>query len=240
MQSSPRRREVSSPRREPPRIPSSSRSRRQSIDYTTGRLRAQNSCLAMPLDHPPEIAALLGAFDAAEKDARELVAGLDEALGTWRAAPGSWSIAECLDHLASGNRVYLRAMEPSAQLALTRGRARRTPAVPGMLGRWFIATFEPPVRPRYKLKAPRTIRPRPSPALEDAARQFFQSQDELRAFIRRYAEIDLASVAFTNPFVRVFRFSLATGLHVLAAHERRHLWQAWRVRDAATRSPPSA
>jgi hypothetical protein len=30
------------------------------------------------------------------------------------------------------------------------------------------------------------------------------------------------------------RFSLATGLHVLAAHERRHLWQAWRVREAAT------
>ena len=28
------------------------------------------------------------------------------------------------------------------------------------------------------------------------------------------------------------RFSLATGLHVLAAHERRHLWQAWNVRRA--------
>ena len=26
---------------------------------------------------------------------------------------------------------------------------------------------------------------------------------------------------------------LATGLHVIAAHERRHLWQAWRVRQAA-------
>jgi hypothetical protein len=32
------------------------------------------------------------------------------------------------------------------------------------------------------------------------------------------------------------RFSLATGLHVIAAHERRHLWQAWRVRQAAERA----
>ena len=191
------------------------------------------------MDYPPDIAALLGAFDAAEKDARALVTGLDEPLGTWRAAPGSWSIAECLDHLAAGNRVYLRAMEPPAQRALTRGRHRRTPAVPGLIGRWFVGTFEPPVRPRFKLKAPPTIRPRLSPSLGYAAHQFFQSQDEVRAFIRRYADIDLARVRFGNPFVRAFRFSLATGLHVLAAHERRHLWQAWRVREAATREPVS-
>jgi hypothetical protein len=44
---------------------------------------------------------------------------------------------------------------------------------------------------------------------------------------------DLAGVGFPNPFVPGVRFSLATGLHVIAAHERRHLWQAWRVRQAA-------
>jgi hypothetical protein len=40
-------------------------------------------------------------------------------------------------------------------------------------------------------------------------------------------------VRFPNPFIRGVRFSLATGLHAIAAHERRHLWQAWRVRRAA-------
>ena len=29
------------------------------------------------------------------------------------------------------------------------------------------------------------------------------------------------------------RFSLATGLHVIPAHERRHPWRAWQVRRAA-------
>jgi hypothetical protein len=37
---------------------------------------------------------------------------------------------------------------------------------------------------------------------------------------------------FVNPFIRGIRFSLATGLHVIAAHEHRHLWQAWNVRNA--------
>jgi hypothetical protein len=62
---------------------------------------------------------------------------------------------------------------------------------------------------------------------------FLASQEAVRTFLRTYAGIDLAGTRFRNPFVRWIRFSLATGLHVIAAHERRHLWQAQRVRDAA-------
>jgi hypothetical protein len=50
------------------------------------------------------------------------------------------------------------------------------------------------------------------------------------------AALDLAGIRFVNPFLPGVRFSLATGLHVIAAHERRHLWQAWRVRRAAEAS----
>jgi hypothetical protein len=58
----------------------------------------------------------------------------------------------------------------------------------------------------------------------------------VRVFLRKYCDLDLVGVRFANPFIRGVRFSLATGLHVIAAHERRHLWQAWRVRQAAERS----
>jgi hypothetical protein len=58
------------------------------------------------------------------------------------------------------------------------------------------------------------------------------SHADVLAFVRGHADLDLASIGFPNPFVRGIRFSLATGLHVIAAHERRHLWQAWRVRGA--------
>jgi DinB superfamily len=183
----------------------------------------------------PDIVALEEAFDAAERDARSLVAGLTEQLGAWRAEPGSWSVAECLDHLATANRVYLRAMQPAAERALTHGRRRRGPARPGLIGGWFVRTLEPPAKPGLKRKAPRKIQPRVAPPLGDAAGQFLASQDEVRAFLRRYADTDLTGVHFPNPFIRGIRFSLATGLHVIASHERRHLWQAWRVRQAAER-----
>jgi hypothetical protein len=180
-----------------------------------------------------DIAALDAAFDDAERDMRALLAGLGESAGTWRPAPGAWSVAECLDHLATANRVYLHAMQPSAERALSRGRVRRGPARPGPIGRWFVRMMEPPVAKRRRLTAPRAIVPRVGPALADAASRFLASQQEVRAFLHGYAGIDLARVRFPNPFVAGIRFSLATGVHVIAAHERRHLWQAWNVRRAA-------
>ena len=182
---------------------------------------------------PSDLDALVNAFDVNEREARQIVHDLDEPAGTWRTEPGSWSVAECLDHLAVGNRVYLAAMDPSAAKAREAARLRRGPAVPGLIGGWFVRSLEPPVGSWRKLRAPRTIVPRPSPPLADAAAAFFASHAQVLQFLRTYAGIDLAGVRFPNPFIRGIRFSLATGLHVLAAHERRHLWQAWNVRRAA-------
>jgi hypothetical protein len=185
---------------------------------------------------PPELQKLDDALDAAERDARALVAGLTEAQGAWRAEAGSWSVAECIDHLATSNRVYLDAMRPSAARARAAGRERRRPALPGLVGGWFVKSLEPPVKPRFKMKAPSKSRPRTAPPLHDAIMKFFASHDEVRTFLRTYADLDLAGVRFPNPFIRGIRFSLATGLHVLEAHERRHLLQGWRVRQAAERA----
>src|SRR5688572_20157831 len=93
-----------------------------------------------------DLAALDAAFDAVERDARALVAGLSEAQGCWQPAPGAWSVAECLDHLATANRVYLRAMAPASERASAEGRVRRGPVRPGLLGGWFARSLEPPVK----------------------------------------------------------------------------------------------
>jgi hypothetical protein len=142
-------------------------------------------------------------------------------------------VAECLDHLATANRVYLDAMKGSAIRAREQGRLRRRPAAPGLVGHWFARMLEPPVKAPFKMKAPRSIEPRVAPPLAVAFASFRASQDEVRAFLHAYADLDLAAIRFPNPFVRGIRFSLATGLHVITAHERRHLWQAHRVRRAA-------
>ena len=184
---------------------------------------------------PADIETLFDQLDAAEREAHAVVAGLDEARGTWRSEAGNWSVAECLDHLATANRVYLVPMEAAAAAGRARGRLRRGPAVPGVVGRWFVRTLEPSAKLR-KMRAPRQIQPRASPPLADAFAAFLASQHQVRAFLRTNADLDLARLRFVNPFIPGVRFSLATGLHVIPAHERRHLRQAARVRAAAERA----
>src|ERR1051326_9060445 len=93
--------------------------------------------------------------------------------------------------------------------------------------------LEPPVKAPFRIKAPQSIEPRTAPSLTDAFSGFKASQDEVCKFLRSYADLDLGRIRFQNPFIRGIRFSLATGLHVIAAHDRRPLWQAWSVRRTA-------
>jgi hypothetical protein len=179
-------------------------------------------------------------LQANRRDARAVIEGLTAEQGEWRAAPGSWSVAQCLDHLATASRVYLAPMRSAAARAREQGRMRSRPAKPGLLGGLFVWSLEPPVRRYPKHRAPSTIRPSPAPRLDDAAAAFLASQADVLAHLRDWADLDLAGVRFVNPFVRGVRFSLATGFHVIASHGRRHLWQAWNVRRSAETARKSA
>lgn len=171
-------------------------------------------------------------LDAVDSDARTLVDGLNEDQGVWR-EPGSWSVAECFEHLGRTNRAYLDAMTKPVLAARENEELRKGPNYPGMVGRWIVRSVEPPVKPPFRIKAPGIIQPDPVVTLAVGFDSFTTSQEELRRFLDEYAHFDLRVLRFSNPFVRGIRFSVATGLHIVVAHERRHLWQAWQVRRAA-------
>jgi hypothetical protein len=170
-------------------------------------------------------------FDSAEADARSIADGLSDDLATWSPSPGSWSVSECLDHLAITNHAYIAAMKPAAERAREKAKFRIRPAKPGFVGAWFIRKLEPPVKMR--IKAPKTIRPRTAPPLTDAVAAFALSQSEVRDFLMTNADLDLAGTHFANPFIPGIRFSLATGINIISVHERRHIWQARKVRQQA-------
>ena len=43
--------------------------------------------------------------------------------------------------------------------------------------------------------------------------------------------LDITRIRVTSPFNTSLRYSAYSALHILAAHERRHLWQAENVRE---------
>jgi hypothetical protein len=80
-----------------------------------------------------------------------------------------------------------------------------------------------------KAKAPKQIRPEPSPSLAEAYSSFQTSHTAVMEFLTANADLDLQRTTFGNPLVSGIRMRLVTGLLIIAAHERRHLWQARQV-----------
>jgi hypothetical protein len=173
-------------------------------------------------------------------DAAALVAALSEESGAWRPAPQAWSVAECLDHLATADRVYLAAMRPAATRARAAGRWRRGPATPGLIGGWFARSLEPPARPLLKVKAPRKIRPRPGPPLAAAYADYVTAHRDVVAFPARERRSRPGADPLPQPVRPRHPLQPPTGLQVTASHERRHLWQAWNVRRGAQANEPTA
>jgi hypothetical protein len=182
--------------------------------------------MATPL--PDDVQELLRAFDENDRRAEDLVRGLDDERLNWRPDEHSWSIAQCLDHLNVGSRVYLVPMGEALERARRKGAVRRGPIRPGPFGRWFVANLEPP--PKRKLPAPKKIVPALRKGKTEVMEEWRREQAAVRDLLREAAGLDLNGTRFVNPFISLIRFSLGTGFQVLPAHQRRHLWQAERIR----------
>jgi DinB family protein len=180
----------------------------------------------------PDIQSLYDQLSAIERDAQSF-ASLDEEISKRKPSPITWSIDECLDHLSITNHQYLDAMRPAAQHAREKSRTRRGPAKPGILGAYFARIMEPPVKPNKKMKAPQVIRPQSQQPHAEIYAAFLNSHHSVENFLTDVAPLDLSHIRFPNPLIKAIRFSLATGLHVLLAHERRHLWQAHQILDSS-------
>ena len=166
--------------------------------------------------------------DAADRTAERLAAGLSDEQFFWQPDGGRrWSVALCLDHLAVANTVYAGAMAPAIEAAKASGWTRRGPARPGLLGRLFANSLEPPVKIRSS--APAKIKPMPSRGRDEIMRAYRGAHDEIRRLLHETAAIDANRATFPNPFFSFVKVTVATGFQVMGAHDRRHLWQAERV-----------
>jgi DinB family protein len=175
---------------------------------------------------------LLADFNDSDARAASIVKGLTREQLNWKRSPAEWSVGQCLEHLAIGNEVYLRPMSDAL-----RGRSRAVVSEirPGWLGRWFIRTYIEPSGRTKRARAPRKIAPA-SHAELDVVDRLLRSNERLREFAMQASDYDVNRIRFRNPFVPLIRFTVGTGLLLLAAHERRHLLQAERIKASM---PPS-
>ena len=177
---------------------------------------------------PAALSSVLTDLLSAEREASEIIARTSSSQANWQPNTGhSWSIVQCLSHLARTNRIYAAAMYEAAARANVRSELASQCIAPGLFGAWFVRSLEPPVRTR--VKARQKVYPVTRADPSEILAEFVDSHKPVRSVIEVVSDMDVNRIRFKNPFVPFLRFTVGTGLLVITAHDRRHLWQANQV-----------
>ncbi|MDQ2871473.1 MAG: DinB family protein [Acidobacteriota bacterium] len=176
----------------------------------------------------PILAGYDAQFTALHERIGRLVAGLSEEDLLWRPAAGEWSMVECLEHLNSAWKVIPK-LDRKIGEAREKNLLSDGPFAEPWLGRLYIRLIEPPAR--VKVNAPRQYRPRSDPPPAEVVPRIQRLQEELGARVRSADGLDVGAIRMSSPISRRFKMTLGQWFAFLAAHERRHLCQAERVRE---------
>jgi hypothetical protein len=158
------------------------------------------------------------------EQARQLIESTDARHFTVRPHPGKWSASECIAHLNISTEVFLPVLRSAIDDARKRNLlSEKLPSMDilGRILRWFL---EPPIRSRVKTTArfvPKAVR-----AKAESLAEFVSLQEQLLAVVRDARGVDLKKVRVVSAFDKRVKYNLYSAFRIIAAHQRRHLWQA--------------
>jgi hypothetical protein len=176
---------------------------------------------------PSQLARVKEELLLARERARGLCHGLDEVRWARRPSPDRWAVGESLTHLNLTSEQFI----PLLDEAIRDGRSRQVEGPPpyrlGLVG-WALLKF---IEPPYKMKT------KTAPAFEPGRLEpmaatldrFDYLQQEVRARIDRAAGLALDRLRIVSPFDGRVKYNVYAAFCLIAAHQRRHLWQAERT-----------
>ena len=180
-----------------------------------------------PLALAPEIDGFRKEFEQISADADALVAPLGEEQFTWKPGPNNWSIAECLEHMNATARSYLPSIDEGIADAIRNGAYAEGPFHYNLIGRLFSHVMEPPARLRMRTSLDKE--PGPQRPKRETLAGFRAYQVQYVDRLRQANGIDLSRARVRSPLASWIRIPLGSAFASMAAHERRHLWQARRI-----------
>jgi len=162
-----------------------------------------------------------------KEDAQELTAILNDAQFNWRPSPKQWSISECLAHLNVVNSKDLPVISAEIERGRKAGITAPGPFRYGAFSKWFVRFMDAP--PKFKVRAPKIYLPPAGHQKDEVIPEFLRIHSEILDVLVKANGLDLARLKVPSP-AGPFQFGLGQRLALIAAHDRRHLWQAWQVR----------
>ena len=163
------------------------------------------------------------------RQARTVAEGLDRDRFNARPGPGRWSVGECLDHLNATARLYLPVLTDAIHRAREKGLAGRGGSGTTWIGRVLVWTQEPPPRRATRMGTWPELEPTRDLDPAETLDAFEALHEELIVRMNEASDLDRKRVKVRSALDSRLRLSLGDWFAFLAAHGRRHLWQADRA-----------
>ena len=160
-------------------------------------------------------------FRHAIGEARNLLTYADEEALRKRRSPASWSALECLAHLNLATKAMLPGIRQAVKAA--QGSDEKTVYKMDLAGRLLAWSLEPPVF--MKLKAPQMAQPLECAGPEPVLQEFEELHAQLIELSQASAGKAIDQQKMKSPFANM-HYNAYSAFRIIAAHDRRHLWQA--------------
>lgn len=174
-----------------------------------------------------QLNAVLREAEAIILRSKNLVAGREQAELNMSPTAGSWSVAQCFDHLTQTTNAFLpiiaNAIARTPRLSKNRGLKI------GALTQLFIRNLEPPYRLRFTVLE--SLVPRRDD-FQSAWSAFENSQAELEKAIKSARGLAIDKMKIESPVYARLSYNVYGALCMLTAHQRRHLWQVEQILNA--------
>jgi hypothetical protein len=141
-----------------------------------------------------------------------------------RPGEARWSAAECVAHLNLSNRAYVSPLDTAIRELKEKEMAATDSFHLSWNARLLKYWLEPPSRLRLPTTAP--FQPLPVRDTEPVFREFLALEKELEEKLDSARGLALDGVKIHSPFAEKMKYNCYSAFVLIAAHNRRHLWQA--------------
>jgi len=176
-----------------------------------------------------EIERILYQISVVRQECDGLMDGLDNDRFNWSPGAGTWSIAQCIDHLNVTNRLYIPIFEEGVRKGRANGVLGEGPYSYSWLSRYMFRVMQPPVKNRFR--APKQFHPAPQRTIEEVLPEWEATHTSLEKVVADSQGLDLQRIKVPSPVTSLLKFNLGMAFWIQTAHDRRHLWQAREVRN---------
>ncbi|MDQ3710853.1 MAG: DinB family protein [Acidobacteriota bacterium] len=180
----------------------------------------------------PQLAEIKIQLDAAAQKASSIVNSVSFEQLNERPQPDQWSIAECLVHLNLSSQAELIVLNDAYEQISTKRMYVENQFKMDLLSRFLKWTLEPPPMSIFKIKTTQRFQPVDIEPLSEVLPTFLALQEQLKACVDAANGLPLDQIIVVSPFISYIKYNLLSCFHLLLAHERRHLWQAEKVKKA--------